>query len=138
RRLGHAASSVPAPGLLHLDTPAFPADHCALDGSDLDHDARQALLHAAINDPTTAVLLVDLVLGLEAPGDPAATLLDALAAARALRTAPLTVIASVVGTDADPQPRREQVAQLEAAGILVAPSNALAATWAAQIAERRA
>ena len=41
--------------------------------------------------------------------------------------APFMKIASVTGTDGDPQGRISQIAKLEAAGILVAPSNADAA-----------
>ena len=44
--------------------------------------------------------------------------------------APFMKIASVTGTDGDPQGRISQVAKLEAAGILVAPSNADAAKLA--------
>ena len=44
--------------------------------------------------------------------------------------APFINIASVTGTDGDPQGRISQIAKLEAAGILVAPSNADAAKLA--------
>jgi FdrA protein len=37
------------------------------------------------------------------------------------------IVASVVGTDADPQPRDEQVRKLLEAGVIVAESNADAA-----------
>ena len=40
------------------------------------------------------------------------------------------VIASVTGTDADPQPRAAQVEKLADAGVIVAPSNADAAALA--------
>jgi FdrA protein len=137
RRLGQAASDVPAPGLLPLEAAAPPQAHAALDVSGLDDGARQELLRAAALDPATAVLLVNLVLGQEALPARAAALLKALREARSARP-DLPIIASVVGTDADPQPRGAQVAQLKAAGAIVAPSNALAATWAAQIVRRGA
>ena len=44
--------------------------------------------------------------------------------------APFMKIASVAGTDGDAQGRISQIAKLEAAGILVAPSNADAAKLA--------
>ena len=44
--------------------------------------------------------------------------------------APFMKIASVTGTDGDPQGRISQIAKLEAAGIIVAPSNADAAKLA--------
>jgi FdrA protein len=106
RRLGQAASDVPAPDLLPLEAAAPPQAHAALDVSGLDDGG-------------------------------AAALLKALREARSARP-DLPIIASVVGTDADPQPRGAQVAQLKAAGAIVAPSNALAATWAAQIVRRGA
>jgi succinyl-CoA synthetase alpha subunit len=134
RRLGRAASDVPAPGLLPLEATALPDAHCALDVSGLPCAAYRDRLRAAASDPATAALMVDLVLGLQAPADSATALLEALREARAARP-DLPLIASVVGTDDDPLPRGAQVALLEAAGIVVAPSNAVAATWAAQIAK---
>ena len=46
-------------------------------------------------------------------------------------TRPL-IVASVTGTDADPQPRDAQVRKLAEAGVIVAPSNAAAAALAMQ------
>ena len=46
----------------------------------------------------------------------------------------LAVVASVCGTDADPQGRSAQEAILAAAGVILAPSNAQAAGMAAVIA----
>ena len=40
------------------------------------------------------------------------------------------VVASVCGTDLDPQPRARQAQRLRDAGVLVAPANALAAELA--------
>jgi FdrA protein len=100
----------------------------------LDPDGRAARVREAGRDPALGVLLVDLVLGRAAHPDPAgplaAAVRDARATARAAGRA-LTVVASVVGTDADPQGLRGQVAALEAAGCVVLPSNAQAARFAA-------
>ncbi len=82
-------------------------------------------------DREVAVLLLDVVLGDGAHPDPGGAL------APALKTAVkrgLAVVASVCGTDADPQLRSRQVKQLEAAGVRVAASNAQAARLAAAIA----
>jgi FdrA protein len=88
-------------------------------------------------EPGTAVLLLDVVLGYAAHPDPAGELLPAIAAVRGgdggRRPA---IVASVTGTDADPQPRAAQVARLRGAGVLVMPSNAQAARLAALIASR--
>jgi hypothetical protein len=64
--------------------------------------------------------------------DPATPLAAALADAR--HAAPgreLAAVASVVGTDGDPQDLRRQIATLQAAGVHVLPSNAEAARFAA-------
>ena len=88
---------------------------------------RDAPLMNAFNDPTTGMILLDMVLGYGAHGDPAGHLADVVARAGALRP---IVIASVTGTESDPQRRSAQVAKLESAGVRVAPSNADAAAVA--------
>jgi len=87
---------------------------------------RDAPLAAALADPNVGVVLLDVVLGYGGHPDPAGHLAQALAA----RHDGVAVVASVTGTDADPQPRREQVRKLEAAGVVVADSNADAAALA--------
>jgi hypothetical protein len=90
-------------------------------------------------DPTTAVLLLDVVLGYGAHPDPAGEILPAIQAVQRqvhIAGRSLTVIASVCGTDRDPQPRGTQVAALQAHGVVVMPSNAQAARLAARIAAR--
>ena len=59
------------------------------------------------------------------PGDPRG------AAGRSARRALAAVVASVVGTEADPQRLSGQVDQLRAAGVEILPSNAEAARFAA-------
>jgi len=85
-----------------------------------DHLAR------ALADPAVGVILVDLVLGYGAHPDPAGVLTEE-------RLSSKVVIASVTGTEQDPQGRARQVAKLRAAGVLVAPSNAHAAELAASL-----
>jgi FdrA protein len=99
----------------------------------IDGGVRREWIGAEAADPATAVVLLDLVLGYGAHRDPAGELLPAIAAARARRPG-LAFVASVVGTDADPQGRTAQVARLGAAGVLVMPSNVQAARLAARIA----
>jgi succinyl-CoA synthetase alpha subunit len=92
-------------------------------------------------DPATAVLLLDVVLGYGAHPDPAGDLAPTLEAAREAATAAgrgLVIIASVIGTERDPQVRSVQVARLLRAGALVMDSNAQAARLAALIAARLA
>jgi FdrA protein len=71
------------------------------------------------------VILVDLVLGYGSHPDPAGVLVK--------QEIKKTFVASVTGTEADPQVRSRQVARLREAGVLVAPSNAHAAEWAASL-----
>jgi FdrA protein len=83
-------------------------------------------------DREVAVLLLDVVLGDGAHPDPAGALAPALE--EAVKRG-IAVVASVCGTDADPQSRSKQIAKLEQAGVRVAESNAQAARLAAAIAQ---
>ena len=76
-------------------------------------------------DRAVGALLVDVVLGYGSHRDPAGVLLKTKLCK--------PVIASVTGTDEDPQVRSVQVAKLRDAGVIVAPSNAHAAEWAAAL-----
>ena len=78
-------------------------------------------------DPTVGVVLLDVVIGNGSHEDPAGHLVESLGATLNGST---LVIASVTGTDGDFQGRVNQIAKLEKAGILVAPSNADAAELA--------
>jgi hypothetical protein len=90
---------------------------------------RDAPLKAALADPAVGVILIDVVLGYGAHPDPAGHLAQALAG----RRDGALVVASVTGTDQDPQPRVAQVRKLTAAGVIVAESNADAAALAAAL-----
>jgi succinyl-CoA synthetase alpha subunit len=93
---------------------------------------RDGPLNAALADPAVGVVLIDLVLGYGAHSDPAGHLAGVLAGrGGAGRGGPL-VVASVTGTDGDPQPRSAQVRTLVEAGVIVAESNADAAAIAIQ------
>jgi FdrA protein len=102
----------------------------------IDPTLRDDLLARTLADDAVGVVLLDVVLGYGAHPDPAVGIVDALADA----ADPPPVVASVCGTDADPQSRASQVAALEDAGVVVAPSNAAAARLAARAtgAEREA
>ena len=91
----------------------------------IDPEIRNQHIARASADAAVGVILVDVVLGYGSHADPAGVLLK-------VKTEK-TVVASVTGTDADPQVRSRQVAMLRAAGVLVAPSNAHAAEWAAAL-----
>ncbi len=131
------ASNAPVPGARAIEG-ATRDSHRLLDlGADaytrgrphpmIDPSVRDAPLMAALADAHVAVVLLDLVLGLGAHGDPAGHLASVLAGRPADGPA---LVASVTGTEDDPQVRSAQIAKLEAAGVLVAPSNAQAAELA--------
>ncbi|HSA89909.1 MAG TPA: hypothetical protein VLF42_08445 [Burkholderiales bacterium] len=90
----------------------------------IEPELRNEQVARAAADPEVGVILVDVVLGYGAHPDPAGVLLKQDLSSKA-------VVASVVGTERDPQVRSRQVERLRAAGVAVAPSNALAAEWAA-------
>ena len=107
----------------------------------IDPRLRNERIETAAEDPATAVILLDVVLGYGSHPDPAGALAPAIrsaveAAARAGRS--IAVVASVCGTDADPQRRSAQESTLQAAGVILEPSNARAARAAAAIARAAA
>jgi FdrA protein len=100
----------------------------------LDPEARAAHVRQAGSSADVSVLLLDLVLGRAVHADPAAPLAAAIYDARRAATTAgrtLLAVASVVGTDGDPQDLRRQITTLESAGVEVLPSNAQAARFAA-------
>ena len=133
-------SNAPVPGV--PDTNNANTGHRLLDLGDdhytqgrphpmIDPSVRDDAVVAALNDPDTAIILVDVVIGYGAHLDPAGHLVAVLSA-NSPPVAPL-VIASVTGTDEDPQVRSAQMAKLADAGVQVAPTNADAAQWAIEL-----
>jgi FdrA protein len=92
----------------------------------IEPEIRNAHIARAVADPQVGVLLVDVVLGYGAHESPAAVL-------RMNDFGAKPVVASVTGTDQDPQVWSRQVALLREAGVLVAASNAHAAELAAYL-----
>jgi FdrA protein len=91
----------------------------------IEPELRNEHVAAALADPAVGAILVDVVLGYGAHPDPAGVLLQ--------QKLTKPVVASVVGTEGDPQVRSRQANLLSEAGVLVAPSNAQAAALAADI-----
>ena len=78
-------------------------------------------------DEETAIILVDVVLGYGSYVDPAGAVAESLAKARArVGDRDFVVVASVTGTDQDPQDLNKSIETLENAGAVVMPSNAQA------------
>ncbi|MEW5907072.1 MAG: acyl-CoA synthetase FdrA [Elusimicrobiota bacterium] len=98
----------------------------------IDFSLRNRMIVSEAKKPEVSVLLLDLVLGYGANLKPLDDILPALAEAfKANRE--LSIVASVTGTEADPQVRSRVVRALEAAGVLVMPSNAGACRLAGEI-----
>jgi succinyl-CoA synthetase alpha subunit len=138
RGLG-AWSNTPVQGNATLTDIKISVEHTIVDMGDdaftqgrphpmIDPGLRDERLAREAADPTTAVLLVDVVLGYGSTMDPVSGLVDVLEAAEP------AAIVHVCGTSADPQGRAGIVAQLRACGALVASTNAEAAAWAAYVA----
>ncbi len=104
----------------------------------IDPSLRAQMIRDAFDDPQLAVLLLDVVTGFGSHPDPAGAIAPAIVEGReAARAAgrEVVVIASVCGTDKDPQPLDEQVRILEEAGIVVLDSNAAATRHALAVLE---
>jgi FdrA protein len=92
----------------------------------IEPELRNEHVAAALADPKVGVILLDVVLGFGSHPDPAGVLLKNNFSSK-------IVIASVVGTEGDPQVWSRQVTALRTAGVTVAPSNAHAAELAASL-----
>ena len=147
RRAGlPVASNAPIPGADRLEAGAGPLGgssvHTFIDlGADeytagrphpmIEPALRSEALAAALADPSAAAVVLDVVLGTGSHPDPAASVVEVLESA-ATRHPP--VIASVCGTELDPQDYAVQRRALEKAGVLVAESNADAVEAVVRIA----
>jgi FdrA protein len=98
----------------------------------IDPAVRLDMLRAAGDDPRTAVILLDVVLGHMAAEDPAADLAPAIAEIRGRDDAP-TVVCFVVGTESDPQGLERQERALRDAGAILAASSSAAAGLAGRL-----
>lgn len=146
-RLGRVWSNAPITPDAALQDSLAGREHTVLDlGADeftvgrlhpmLDPSVRAQRMVQEAADPGVAVLLVDVVLGFGSHPDPAGELAQAWERAREAsrrREREPVYVASVCGTDSDPQPYSQQVRRLQQAGVLVAPTNAAAARWAAAL-----
>ena len=127
-------SNTPIPGAEPLDATATHVCELIDLGADeytrgqphpmIEPSVRDDVLLACLGQGDVGCILLDVVLGFGSHADPAghlAALINAQAADQSDR--PL-LLASVTGTEQDPQVRSDQVAKLQAAGITVLSSNA--------------
>ena len=95
---------------------------------------RRERILAEAQDPNVAILLLDFILGFNASPDPAGELAAAISEAKAgakKRDGSLSVVASICGTEGDPQGLRKQVKVLEETGAIIFRSSAQAAQFSA-------
>ena len=106
----------------------------------IDAALRKERIQSEANDPEMAVLLLDFILGYNSSADPVGELVgvikDAKQKARE-RGGYLSVVASVCGTDDDPQQLSKQIAMLEEISVVVSPNSAHAANFALKVQSRR-
>jgi succinyl-CoA synthetase alpha subunit len=141
---GHAGfSNAPITGNQTLPDKGQSIGHTILDMGDdaftqgrphpmIDPGLRDARILAEAADPSTAVVLFDVVLGYGATADPMSGLIAAITEAKGHGRS-IAFIGHVCGTDQDPQDRAGIIAALQAAGVMIAGSNAEAALWSASI-----
>jgi hypothetical protein len=106
----------------------------------IDPSQRDARIREEVDDPTTAVVLFDTVLGYGSAANPTANLIGIIASAKAKALAEgrrVLFIGHVCGTDEDPQNRESIIAALKSAGVFIASSNAEAAVWSAAVISER-
>jgi succinyl-CoA synthetase alpha subunit len=103
----------------------------------IDYRLRTERIVKEAEDPDTAVILMDVVLGYGSHPDPASELVPAIHRARAAATAQgrnVAFVGHICGTAADPQDLARQARALGEAGLMLADNNADAVRLAAAIA----
>jgi len=146
-----AFSNAPAAGNRKLKNVGKSVEHTIIDMGDdeftqgrphpmIDPSLRDTRIREEVADPSTAVVLFDVVLGYGASADPTTGLIASIGRAKAKAQAEerrVAFIGYVCGTDQDPQNRESIVAGLQSAGVFVASSNAEAAVWSAALISER-
>lgn len=102
----------------------------------IDFSLRNKRIIEEANDPETAVILLDLVLGYGVIENPLSEIMPAIKEAQLTAEnngRHLPVVCSVTGTDKDPQNRKEIISGLKEIGVIVMESNAAACKLAGYI-----
>lgn len=104
----------------------------------IDNDLRIQYIIKAACDPQTAVIVLDVVLGYGAhpdPGEELGKVIKKIIAEKAENNRTITFVASVTGTEDDPQSLSQTTQSMEDADVIVCNSNAQAARLAAFLVE---
>jgi hypothetical protein len=103
----------------------------------IDHRLRNERILVEAEDPSVAVILLDVVLGYGSHPDPAGEIVPIVTEARRRASRvdrPLALVGFVCGTQGDPQNLVHQESRLAEAGVRLASSNAQAVRLAVEIA----
>lgn len=144
---GHIYSNIPLKDEDKLPNKDVSKEHTALDFGDdeftvgrphpmIDPSLRAERVIKECSDDTCAVVLVDCVIGWGSHEDPAADLADAIKKGKAAAKAAgrdVVVVASVCGTEGDPQGLTKTRETLKEAGAIVMPTNAQAVRFTKKI-----
>jgi FdrA protein len=136
-------SNAPFEKQFSLSHPEKSRGHCVVDMGDdfytrgkphpmIDGTWRKQRILSEARDPSVAVILLDFILGYNSSLDPAGDLLEAIIEAKRIvsdRGGYLSVVASICGTDGDPQDLVLQSKMLEDAGVILFNSNARAVSF---------
>ena len=138
-------SNLSLEGINALPNPNISIRNCAVDLGEeeftigrphpmINYELRNRRLLQEMQDPDVRVIMLDVVLGFGAHPDPASELAKGIERANniAQRSSDdITIVASVTGTDNDPQSYRRSVSILENSGAVLCDSNASAAKLSA-------
>ena len=149
--LGGIHSNIPLDPEMKLSNPRKSVAHTFIDFGDdeftqgrphpmIDPFSRVERIYEEANDEETAVMVMDFVLGYGSNADPVGEMLESIVHAKkafADRGQYLSVVASICGTDKDPQSLDESRKRLEDVGVVVMPSNAQAARFVLKLVSGR-
>jgi FdrA protein len=144
KALGPVQSNIPLSSELALGSDLAADGHSMVDFGDdaltagrahpmIDPTLRLEHLARVAADPSTAVVLMDVVLGHGAEPDPASSLAPAVRAAKESAGGGLPIVVACVGTEEDPQQLSRLASALAAAGAEVFLSNAQATRRAIEL-----
>lgn len=148
--IGEMYSNIPLTAQYKLENVFKSKEHTCVDFGDddftkgrphpmIDPSVRVEQLYQEAKDENIAIVLMDFVLGYGAHEDPVGEMLEAIKDAKIKKQSEdkyLIVIASICGTENDPQNASESKKRLEEVGVIVMPSNAQAVRLAGKIIDK--